>query len=63
MNKGIWFAFTAVVAMTMMYAVTKVVVRGSRPRVPAFDAMDHENEHFNSFPVDSSEQEFDDWLS
>ena len=63
MKKGIWFAFTAVVAMTMMYAVTKHIVRGSRPHLSAFDAKDHDNKHFNSFPVDGSEREFDDWFS
>lgn len=63
MKKGIWFALTAVLAMTMMFAVTKHIVRGSKPRMSAFDAKNDEKEHFNSFPVDNSEREFDDWLS
>lgn len=54
---------TAVLAMTMMFAVTKHIVRGSKPRMSAFDAKNDEKEHFNSFPVDNSEREFDDWLS
>ncbi len=63
MKKGIWFALTAVVAMTMMYTVTRVIVRGSRPIRPAFGADDHENNNFNSSPVDGSAVELDDWLS
>ncbi len=59
-KKGIWFAFTAVVAMTMMVTVTKYTVRGSKPYVLAFGGKDHENKNFNSFPIDSSEREFDD---
>ncbi len=63
MKKGIWFAFTAVVAMTMIYSVTKYIVRGSKRHVLAVNERNHENKNFNSFPIDSSEREFYDWLS
>lgn len=63
MKKGIWFALAAVVAMTMAYAVTKVIIRGSKPHVLAFGAKDHLNKNFNSFPIEIPEREFDDWLS
>jgi hypothetical protein len=62
-KKGIWFAFTPVVAMTMMVTVTTCIVSGSTPHVLASGGKDHENKNFNSFPIDSSEREFDDWLS
>lgn len=62
-RRGIWLALTVVVAMTMAYAVTKIIVRGSKPHVLAFGAKDHLNKNFNSFPIDIPEREFDDWLS
>ena len=55
--------FTAVGAMTMMVAMTTYVVLGAAPTVLASYGKNHENKHFNSFPIDSSEREFDDWLS
>ena len=63
MKKGIWFTLAVVVAMTTGYAVTKIIIRGSKPHVLAFGAKDHENKNFNSFPIDIPEGEFDDWLS
>ena len=63
MKKGIWFLLSAAVAMTFAFAVTRIVVRGSRPHVLAFGAKDHESKNFNSFPIDIPETEFDDWLS
>jgi len=63
MKKGIWIALTTVIAMTVAFAVTRVVVRSSRPHVLAFGAKDHWNKNFNSFPIDIPETEFDDWLS
>jgi hypothetical protein len=63
MKKGIWIALTTVVAMTVAFTVTRVVVRSSRPHVLAFGAKDHRNKNFNSFPIDIPETEFDDWLS
>jgi hypothetical protein len=62
-KKGIWFVFTAVGAMTMMVTMTTYVVLGATPTVLASDRKNHENKNFNSFPIDSSEREFDDWLS
>jgi hypothetical protein len=62
-RRGLWFVLTAVVAMTMAYAVTKVFIRGSKPHVLAFGAKDHLNKNFNSFPIEIPEREFDDWLS
>ncbi len=61
-RRGIWFALTAVAVMTMAYAVTKVIIRGSKPHVLAFGAKDHLNKNFNSFPIEIPEREFDDWL-
>ena len=63
MKKGIWFAFSAVAAMTMIYTVAQYIVSGSTPCVLAFGGKDHENRNFNSFPIDNSAREFDDWLS
>ncbi len=63
MKKGTWVAIVAVAALTVAYAVTKVIVRGSKPRVIAFGSKDHENRNFNSFPIDIPEEEFDNWLS
>jgi hypothetical protein len=63
MKRGIWFALAAVAGMTLMYAATKYIVRGSGPHVIAFGGKNHEDKNFNSFPIDSSTREFDDWLS
>ena len=60
-KKGIWF-FSAVGSMMMVMMAT-YAVRGSTPTVLAPDGSNHENKNFNSFPIDSSEREFDDWLS
>jgi len=63
MKKGIWIALAATVALTVAYAVTRVVVRNTKPHILAFGAKDHGNRNFNSFPIDIPETEFDDWLS
>jgi len=63
MKKGIWFAFSAVVAATMIYTVAQHIVGGSTPRVLASGGIDHENKNFNSFPINNSAREFYDWLS
>jgi len=63
MKKGIWFVFTAVDAMAMMVTMATYVVLGATPTDLASDGKNHENKNFNSFPIDSSEREFDDWLS
>ena len=64
MKKGIWFAFTAVVAMTMMYTGDKATLSAAPRRVCSHPTeRNHENKNFNSFPIDNSEREFDDWLS
>jgi hypothetical protein len=59
----IWFAYTAVVAMTMMNIATMYIVSDSAPHVVAFGGRNRENKDFNSFPIDSSEWEFNDRLS
>lgn len=61
MNKGRWFALTAVVAM--IQDLTTCSDRGSTPRVLAMDAKNHETKNFNSFPIEISERDVDDCLS
>ncbi len=63
MKKGIWLACTTVAAMMTMYAVTKHIVRGPQIRDLASSAKDHKEKNFNSFPIDTSERDFVDWLS
>ena len=63
MKKGIWFVFSAVAEMTMIYTTAMHIVSGSTPRVLAFGGKNHENTNFNSFPINNSAREFDDWLS
>jgi hypothetical protein len=63
MKKGMWFLLTALLGMTAAYAVTKMIVRSSKPHVIAFGAKNHDEKNFGSFPMDFPEKEFDDWLS
>ena len=60
MKKGIWFVFTACVAMTMVSAIRAYIARGLKPRVLALDSHNHENKNFNPFPIEISERDFDD---
>lgn len=62
-RRGVWLALIVAAAVTMAYAVTKIIARGTKPHVIAFGAKDHLNKNFNSFPIDIPEKEFDDWLS
>ena len=62
-RKGLWFVFTAAVALITACAITKIAAWSLKPHVLVFGAKDHENKNFNSFPIDIPEREFDDWLS